>query len=180
MSHDQSTTPVEYRPVPGFPDYRVGSDGSVWSRKNGSWGVSQTWKRIYGSTANGYTYIRFRREYNDRFKRGKKLHRILLEIFVGPCPPGMEGCHNDGNSMNNEVSNLRWDTHANNVKDRERHGTVPVGNKISSTKLNEDQVREIRSLLDSGISMEKVAKMYKVTPPNIRAIKTRHTWKYVT
>ncbi len=24
---------VEYRDIPGFPDYKIGADGSVWSRK---------------------------------------------------------------------------------------------------------------------------------------------------
>lgn len=51
------------------------------------------------------------------------VHRAVLEAFVGPCPPGMECCHNDGDPTNNHVSNLRWDTHAANMADRARHGT---------------------------------------------------------
>lgn len=53
----------------------------------------------------------------------KTVHRIVLEAWVGPCPDGLEGCHNDGNAANNALSNLRWDTHANNELDKRKHGT---------------------------------------------------------
>lgn len=55
--------------------------------------------------------------------RGLSIHRLVLEAFVGPCPPGMECCHNDGNYRNNRVENLRWDTHAANMADKRSHGT---------------------------------------------------------
>lgn len=50
------------------------------------------------------------------------LHRLVLLTFVGPCPEGMEGCHNDGDKLNNRLSNLRWDTRSSNAKDRTAHG----------------------------------------------------------
>ena len=34
----------------------------------------------------------------------------------------MEGCHNDGNPLNNRLENLRWDTHLENCRDTIRHG----------------------------------------------------------
>lgn len=52
-----------------------------------------------------------------------KVHRIVLEAWVGPCPPGYEGCHNDGDRNNNHISNLRWDSRRNNALDAVRHGT---------------------------------------------------------
>lgn len=51
------------------------------------------------------------------------VHRLVLEAFVGPRPEGMEACHNDGDPMNNNVLNLRWDTKSANAQDRVRHGT---------------------------------------------------------
>ena len=52
------------------------------------------------------------------------VHRLVLEAFVGPCPPGLEAWHNNGDQKNNHVTNLRWDTHAENNRDRFRHGTA--------------------------------------------------------
>lgn len=48
---------------------------------------------------------------------------LVLTAFVGPCPPGLECCHNNGNPNDNRVENLRWDTHSENVLDQVRHGT---------------------------------------------------------
>lgn len=56
-------------------------------------------------------------------KRTEKVHHLVLEAFTGQCPPGMEGCHGDGNPENNVAGNLRWDTRAANLRDAVRHGT---------------------------------------------------------
>lgn len=53
----------------------------------------------------------------------KSVHRIVLEAWVGPCPAGLEGCHNDGDYTNNVLSNIRWDTRENNQLDKREHGT---------------------------------------------------------
>jgi hypothetical protein len=52
-----------------------------------------------------------------------RVHRLVLEAFVGPCPEGMVGCHNDGDPLNNRLDNLRWDTPSNNERDKWVHGT---------------------------------------------------------
>jgi hypothetical protein len=51
------------------------------------------------------------------------VHILVLNAFTGPCPPGMEGCHSNGDATNNRLDNLRWDTHISNVQDSIRHGT---------------------------------------------------------
>lgn len=51
------------------------------------------------------------------------VHRAVLEAFKGPCPPGQEGCHNNGNPSDNRLENLRWDTHKANGEDAVRHRT---------------------------------------------------------
>lgn len=56
-------------------------------------------------------------------RRTVRVHRLVLEAFVGPCPEGMEGCHNDGDASNNALPNLRWDTSSANKQDMIRHGT---------------------------------------------------------
>lgn len=53
----------------------------------------------------------------------RSVHHLVLEAFFGPCPDGMEGCHNNGVPNENRLSNLRWDTHPANVADSIRQGT---------------------------------------------------------
>lgn len=55
--------------------------------------------------------------------------RLVLEAFVGPCPPGMECCHKDDNPQNNRIENLRWDTRSSNRYDRVRNGRDQNANK---------------------------------------------------
>lgn len=55
--------------------------------------------------------------------RAPPIHRLVLAAFVGAPPEGLIGCHNDGNKLNNHVSNLRWDTYSSNMLDAVKHGT---------------------------------------------------------
>lgn len=65
-----------------------------------------------------------------------RVHRAVLTAFVGPCPSGMEGCHNDGDPKNNVLSNLRWDTHKSNELDKVKHGV---------RRLDENDIRCIQA-----------------------------------
>lgn len=59
----------------------------------------------------------------------ERVHRLVLEAFIGPCPDGMVGCHTDGDPLNNRLDNLRWDTPSNNNRDKRAHGTDHQVNK---------------------------------------------------
>lgn len=55
-------------------------------------------------------------------KRQKyKVHRLVLEAFVGPCPEGYQTRHLDGNPDNNHLENLCWGTAEDNSKDKVVH-----------------------------------------------------------
>ena len=57
-----------------------------------------------------------RRMYNRR------VHRLVLEAFVGPCPEGMEVRHLNGHPADNRVENLVWGTRSENTQDQVLHG----------------------------------------------------------
>jgi hypothetical protein len=44
------------------------------------------------------------------------VHRLVLEVFVGPAPPGHVAHHADHNKVNNRVGNLAWVTRSENGK----------------------------------------------------------------
>lgn len=62
------------------------------------------------------------------------VYRLVLAAFVGPCPDGMEGCHNDGDKTNNTPANLRWDTRSENIRDTVRHGNHQMASKTHCAK----------------------------------------------
>src|SRR4051794_27362649 len=87
---------VEYRLIPGFPGYRAGDDGSVWSclSRNGIGPPKEVWRRLFPGDCRGYHLYGLQ-------KNGRRYNYLagplVLRTFVGPPPPGMEACHNDGN-----------------------------------------------------------------------------------
>lgn len=79
---------VEYRDVPGFPGYRVGSDGSLWSKLLGSnRGFSDTWRRLKPGNSKGYHLHLL---YNNGKRVTRFVHRLVLEAFVGPRPDSLD------------------------------------------------------------------------------------------
>lgn len=194
MSEIQSTNsmPVEYRDVVGFPGYRVGDDGSIWTclkrvivhigGQSGIRGtrfvIGTTWRRLKPQSIGLYPSILIGRKNSGR--KNCLIHRLVLEAFVGPCPPGMQCCHFDGNTSNNRLSNLRWDTPEANGADRIAHGTQWHGERINTAKLTADQVRTIRTeYARGGITLEELGARYGITKVSTHAIVKRKNWKHV-
>lgn len=63
-----------------------------------------------------------------------KVHRLVMRAFRGPCPDGMEVCHNNGDSADNRLENLRYDGHTENVKDMLKHGTNYWANRKACSR----------------------------------------------
>ena len=57
------------------------------------------------------------------------VHRAVLLAFVGPLPEGMHTRHLNGNPLDNRLCNLKYDTVAENMRDKRRHGTNVSLNK---------------------------------------------------
>lgn len=183
------TRAVEYRKIEGHPSYRVGSDGSVWSNRKryGRQWVTGEWRRLTPVHSQGYQSVRL--YLGDGRWIQKKLHRLVLEVFVGPCPAGMAACHDpDPCRSNNRLENLRWDTPSENRKDvyryRRRVG-LPypspgcVGTKSHFAKITEADVLEIRRLLAEGVQNIELAKRYGICDTHVSRIKHRVIWRHI-
>lgn len=179
MSEGQSTTEstVEYRDLPGFPGYRVGNDGSIWSSK---WSPrpENPWRRLRANFyGKGYQAVNLR---NDGRYWLTYLHRAVLETFVGPCPEGMECRHLDGIKTHNHLANLKWGTKLENVADKRRHGTINCGEKNGGAKLLEQDVVAIRKEYKRGVVTHKqIAERYGVNESTIRGIVSMKEWRHV-
>jgi hypothetical protein len=172
------TRPVEYRQDPDFLNYRVGDDGSAQSTfANGLLGGRVCWRPLKPQRhSGGYLVVHF---YKDGKRYPKFLHRLVLELFVGPCPEGMEACHMDGDRTNNRAENLRWDTRAGNHADKRIHGTLIQGSDVYGAKLHESVIPVIRRLLEMGIYQWQVAQAFEVEPALVSQIATGKIWKHV-
>jgi len=171
---------VEYREVHGFPGYRVGNDGTVWSCRNNRWGIGKTWKPLKPwAIPQGHLYVTL---YSWHGKRVvvRYVHRLVLESFIGPCPDGIEACHYpDRTPSNCRVGNLRWDTHLSNMHDSVLHGRTQRGSRHVLSRLTEDSVRAIRQLLGT-MSMTELGARYGVSRGAIAHIRRGSTWAWLT
>lgn len=52
-----------------------------------------------------------------------RVHRLVAEAWLGPCPDGMEVCHGEGGQLDNSISNLSYGTRSDNNFDKRRDGT---------------------------------------------------------
>lgn len=121
-----------WKPVVGFEGYyEVSDQGQVRGvRRMGSHGKCLSQQ----TTAEGYKRVNL---YANGVYKKKRVHHLVLEAHVGPCPEGMEGRHLDGDPGNNAVGNLRWGTHSENLWDRS-----PM-DRPWYKRLTEEEIQEI-------------------------------------
>src|SRR5690242_12065184 len=138
---------IEWRMVPGFPGYEVSSMGDLRSRCDKHGGLRDEPVAILPWNSKRYVNASL---YQKGKRKSRLLHRVVLESFVGPCPVGMEACHNNGNSKDNRLDNLRWDSKKNNALDKRSHGTLFNGERHHSAKLNPAKVSDICARFAAG------------------------------
>lgn len=107
----------------------------------------------------------------------KTVHSLVAEAFIGPCPKGQEVCHEDGDSGNPHLGNLRYGTKTSNEKDKIKHGTYNGGFAHYGAKLRWPQVLEIRDRHSKGASQSQLALEFGVKPVTIHKIVKHKTWK---
>lgn len=139
-------------PIPGYEGrYEISDQGRVKSLprrtvKSNGVPLTVTEKIMKGWLVKGYPTVALRR---DGVTVTRQVHRLVLAAFVGPCPDGMEGCHNDGDPANNRLTNLRWDSSSENKRDTVRHGNhyssrkthCPLGHPLAHPNLIRSALR---------------------------------------
>lgn len=173
---------VRWKPVVGFPGYRVSDDGRIETchQKFRDTLAAGDWHPMTPSpSSKGYLRVSLCRD-GKRFDR--YIHRLVLEAFVGPCPQGMEGCHDpDPNRENNRLQNLRWDTPVANSQDAVRGGTKPRGEAHGLAVLSEDDVVRIMELrILEGIGKRKIGRRLSLPIGAVSGVIEGNTWAHVT
>jgi hypothetical protein len=155
----------------GFPLARISDTGNVQTLRKVGWV-----DRKPGRLNTGYLTVNLRKDGRTHYLL---ISRLVLLAFVGPCPEGMECCHNDGDHLNNSVDNLRWGTRRENVADSRKHGVFPHGVTNGQSKVTEEDVRAIRRLYATGThTQHELASMYGLKSQyTISKIVRRLTWK---
>ena len=158
------------------PEYEVSDDGRLRA-------LVARYRRpvgtvVVGATKKGYQYYSLIAP--GEMGRGAKrmrfyAHTAVLTAFVGPRPAGKQGAHWDGDGLNNNLSNLRWATAAENTADKVRHGRHREGHR----KYTDEDVLEMRRLREEGSSYHAIMVTFGVSKGNLSAIINRKTWGHI-
>lgn len=176
---------MRFREIPGARGYFVSDvGGEVRSqRTSGPGGGIDTdkWRRLRGA-ADRDGYRRIGLYVGDRIVR-KYIHQLVLLAFIGPCPDGLESLHEDGDPSNDDLSNLKYGTHAENMADKIRHGTAAnagrLGGKngVRGRKLTRGDVISIRKRISLGEKSAPIGALFGVSRQTIEQINNGQTWR---
>jgi hypothetical protein len=135
---------------------------------------------LWQKAKDKYGYGRLSGFTKDNKKEGSaRRHAWALEH--GAIPPKMSVMDVCGNPSCVNPAHMVLGTHADLAAKRKAQGNdkYPRGENAGRAKLSEDQVRVIKHLCRSGLSLQEIADQYKVSPSNIAAIKHGRSWSHI-
>jgi hypothetical protein len=186
MPAETTTAEEQWRPVVGWEGfYEVSDHGRVRSvdrvirRASGR----PFWRkgRILSTAGSVYPQANLNDTHNGRLSV-TRVHVLVLEAFVGPCPPGMECRHLDDDKQNNRITNLRWGTRSqNHGEDRRRNGLLTIGVKHGMARLNDSAVLVMRYACRPRAHGRRglVARLYGVSDATVADAVKGKTWTHV-
>src|SRR3990167_10454618 len=100
--------------IPGFSRYYADTIGNIYSTK---WNKVKKLKprRKKNENRNKYLEVDLKKNKKTFYRR---VHRLILETFIGKRPKGKECRHLNDNKIDNKIKNLRWGTRKENFQDR--------------------------------------------------------------
>jgi len=161
-----------WRPISGFPNYMISSEGEVWSN------VRKKVLRPFFDDRQRYG--RYARVVlcKDGYTHKRSVHRLVAYEFIGEPPhEGLVVAHKNGDPEDNRPENLYWASVQENVDDRSIHGRTFQGGRHHLAQLVKADIPRIRERIEEGESNKSIAQDYGVTPGTIWHIRRGITWK---
>jgi hypothetical protein len=104
--------------IDGFDDYYISPDGTIYSTKYSKRYNHEGKLRLLKPRTHpsGYLYAGlFKGVGSSKQRLWRRVHRLVVESFIGPIADGLEVNHKDLNKHNNNVSNLEIVTRRQNI-----------------------------------------------------------------
>ena len=174
-----------WKPIEGYEDlYQVSSYGRVKSNdrteicKNGLVRFREGKILKPHQNYNGYLWVSLCK--NDKRKKNK-IHRLVAQAFIPNINNKPQVNHIDGNKHNNNLKNLEWVTSKENMEHAIKKGLweAPKGTKNPTNKLSNENVLDIRALLNEGVTVKELAEKYSVHTSTIYRIKRDKSWSWL-
>ena len=169
----------DWRTIVGFEDYAVSNLGRVMRTTSRTNGIAGRVLRMIKHD-NGRLYVSLSK---NGVKKVCIAHRLVARAFLGPCPPGHQVNHKDGNPLNNHCSNLEYVTPEHNVEHslaNKLQKTWPKGERAGGSKLKERQVLWMRTEYAAGrVTQPVLSKLLGISSGQVSRIITRQQWAHI-
>lgn len=137
----------------------------------------ECWEWIGANNGNGY----------GKFSIDNKMffaHRVSYMLFVGHIPDGMLVCHSCDNEKCVNPSHLWLGTNRDNTNDkmkknRQSHHTGVKGENHWSHKLTEQNIYQIREMIEQGYTHQIIADFFRIDKTTISCIKRGKSWGWL-
>lgn len=167
-------SPERWLPIPEWPHYEVSDLGRMRTYKvRYSRRISSKPSLMKGEIIGGYARVLLTKR-NPRQSKLFLVHRLVLMAFVGMPPEGMMALHNNGNSLDSRLCNLRWGDASQNQIDSILHGTSNKQDLMAA------DIPDIWGRLVAGESATRIARDYGVNVGCIGPIKRGENWTHIT
>jgi hypothetical protein len=130
------------------------------------------WVWIGTTTVRGYGQI-------ISNNRKHYAHRASYEAFIGEIPKGMHVCHACDNVYCVNPAHLFLGTQKQNLEDMARKGRSTKGERNPMSKLNKEDVKDIKHLFSTGLSDSEISIEFGVCRQTINNIRNGKVWKNV-
>ena len=169
-----TTTEEVWKDVIGFEGkYEVSNLGKVRNKKN--------LRVLKAQDHNGYERVYL----NDGQKQRKlRVHRIVAKVFLNPPehPKQTMINHKDSNRSNNNVDNLEWCTHRENVSHAIKKGTVKGNDNFEKCVRRdvEKDVKVIRYLYETThLTQMELSEIFNISGNAVSSIINRKLHKQI-
>lgn len=174
-----------WKPIPQYEGvYEASTHGRLRSLdrivKNRWGGETRRPGKIIKQTIHHGGYCQVGLTSADGKLRNYFAHCLVALTFIGERPAGMDVCHWDGNSTNNQLDNLRYDTRVGNAADKTRHKTNNEGDTNPRATMTSDEVMGIYKRCKEGESQLSIAVELGMSPITVNHIASGRTWSSVT
>lgn len=156
--------------VIGDLQLEVSKNGDIYRNCNNS----QRYKFIPRIGYRGYYKIMIR---IGKTRKNFYLHRLLAMTFISNPKNLSEVIHLDGNKLNNDLNNLAWGTHQENMSAKNWHHNK--GENCGSSKLTWKIIKAIRGLFKrrTPVTQFRLAEYFGVSQPVISDIIRGKAWQ---
>lgn len=161
---------IEKREITGFGGYFVTSDGSVISVKTGS-------EKLLKISTHHTGYLQVSLQDSNKKGVSKRVHRLVAEAFLGRSELLVN--HIDFNKRNNNISNLEYVTHSENMKWNKDNDRMLKGEENGNSKFDWAQILTIYTMFNHKSNIELADYLGTNHPDTITFIAKGKSWDWM-